>query len=180
MTDSPYELPVIIGAHAEGDPEQDDSFGNDVAPPDAEYAKPIFDIPRPDALPVGGMGPWTTISFSYSAQDQAQDEFASSWGMKVGGGVGFGLFSAGGNYAHDQSSQYIPSSLSAIVDLLSLLQEHEVRHGQLRCQYLVVSLVLFLRDSRSPQNSQSLVVNIRRPWLYGELFGDSELDSSAK
>jgi hypothetical protein len=29
-------------------------------------------------------------------------------------------------------------------------------------------------------NSDALVVNINRPWLYGELFADYELDTASK
>lgn len=66
--------------------------------------------------------------------------------MSVGGGVGWGLWSVGGNYAHDQSSSDMQSDMSSCDVNISF---------------------------------QALVVNIRRPWLYAELFSDNELDTAS-
>jgi hypothetical protein len=64
--------------------------------------------------------------------------------MSVGGGVGWGLWSAGGSYSHDQSSSQMQADMSSCdVDI----------------------------------SFQALVVNIDRPWLYAELFADTELDT---
>lgn len=48
--------------------------------------------------------PWVAIKASFSAQDQSSTSTSSSWGMSVGGGAGWGLWSVGGSYSHDQSS----------------------------------------------------------------------------
>jgi hypothetical protein len=117
------DVPVPIGAHAKsnGDGSEDKgskgegSEGTDHAPPGSEFAKPEFGIPKPPnpdvpgsqpELPNKGSDPWTMITLSFSAQDQAKTESESSWGFSVGGGFGWGLWSAGGAYSHEQSQKY--------------------------------------------------------------------------
>jgi hypothetical protein len=63
--------------------------------------------------------------------------------MKVGGSVGFGLWSVGGSYAHGKSHRAMQSDMAA-------------------CDVNV--------------SFSALVVNINRPWLYGELFSDVDLE----
>ncbi|KAH8650430.1 hypothetical protein BGZ61DRAFT_545785 [Ilyonectria robusta] len=87
--------------------------------------------------------PWTTITFSYSASDVSNHSKESEWGMKVGGSVGFGLWSVGGSYSHDESHKSMQSDMAA-------------------CDVSV--------------SFSALVVNINRPWLYGELFSDVDLE----
>ncbi|KAE8150823.1 hypothetical protein BDV25DRAFT_139419 [Aspergillus avenaceus] len=99
--------------------------------------------PRPQG---GSSDPWTTISASFSASDQTSTANTSSWGMSVGGTVGWGGFSAGGSYAHEQSKSDFTADMAS-------------------CDVSV--------------SFSCLVVNIGRPWLYGEVFADSELDTAA-
>ncbi|KAK5163218.1 uncharacterized protein LTR77_010804 [Saxophila tyrrhenica] len=99
----------------------------------------------PNTLPQGGTAsdPWTSIKCSFSAKDQSSTASTSSRGFSVGGGAGWGLWSVGGAYSHDQSSSDFSSDMSS-------------------CDVSVTF--------------SALVVNIGRPWLYGELFADNELD----
>lgn len=148
---SPVEVPVISGVTAPKNAEDKDTpSGTDVATNGSELANPIFRSPAP---PGGGGGqppasaedadPWTTITFSYSASDVSNHSKESEWGMKVGGSVGFGLWSVGGSYSHDESHKSMQSDMAA-------------------CDVSV--------------SFSALVVNINRPWLYGELFSDIDLE----
>lgn len=148
---SPVEVPVISGVSAPKD-EKDKSTpsGTELATKGSELASPIFKSP-PIAGPNGGQppqsaedaDPWTTITFSYSASDVSTISKESTWGMKVGGSVGFGLWSVGGSYSHDESHKSVQSDMAA-------------------CDVSV--------------SFSTLVVNINRPWLYGELFSDMDLE----
>lgn len=147
LKDNGSTIPVVTGAQ-EKDEGGAQSSGTDVAPDGAQYANPIFGTKGLPSTP--GDSPttndaWTDIDFSSSSQDQTQTTDTSSWGMSVGGSVGWGLWSAGGNYAHDQSSSDMQSDMSSCDVNISF---------------------------------QALVVNIRRPWLFAELFSDSELDTA--
>jgi len=63
--------------------------------------------PRPAAAECGGMQrPADHISFSYAASDVS--------GMKVGGSVGFGLWSVGGSHAHDESHRSMQSDMEKL------------------------------------------------------------------
>ncbi|KAK6000890.1 hypothetical protein QM012_002973 [Aureobasidium pullulans] len=150
----PSTIPVVIGAHAEGDKRVGDGgTGTDLAAPDAKYANPIFGTSGDPTSKSDGSAskpttdnPWTDMSFSFSAQGQQKASDESSWGMSVGGGVGWGLWSAGGSYSHDQSSSQMQLDMSSCDVNISF---------------------------------QALVVNINRPWLHAELFSDTELDTPA-
>ena len=144
---SPVEIPVISGLTApKDDNDKSTPSGTDLATTGSEMASPIFKSP-----PVGGQppqnaedaDPWTTITFSYSASDVSSHSQESEWGMKVGGSVGFGLWSVGGSYSHDESHKSMQSDMAA-------------------CDVSV--------------SFSALVVNINRPWLYGELFSDVDLE----
>ncbi|KAM6513149.1 hypothetical protein FALCPG4_015616 [Fusarium falciforme] len=148
---NPVEIPVISGVTApNGDEDKDTPNGTALATKGSELANPVFKSP---AAP-GGNGaqptasaedadPWTTITFSYSASDVSNHSKESEWGMKVGGSVGFGLWSVGGSYSHDESHMSMQSDMAA-------------------CDVSV--------------SFSALVVNINRPWLYGELFSDVDLE----
>ncbi|KAH8678320.1 hypothetical protein BX600DRAFT_532153 [Xylariales sp. PMI_506] len=156
----PVTVPIITGATAPKDAQDKESTtGSTLAQIGSELAKPQFEISAPGSAPPatsGGAGtttnsaddadPWTSISFSYSASDQKKSESQSSWGMSVGGSVGFGLWSVGGNYSHDESKSDMQSDMAACDVSISF---------------------------------SALVVNIDRPWLYGELFTDFDLEVAA-
>ena len=120
---------------------------NILATKDMERANPVFKSPNgtgnqpPNSAE--DADPWTTISFSYTAQDIKNHSTESEWGMKVGGQVGFGLWSVGGSYSHDESHKSVQKDMAACDVSISF---------------------------------SALVVNIRRPWLYGELFSDVDLE----
>ena len=159
---TPPSLAVITGAVApKDDKNTETALVTTVAPIGAELANPIFGI-KPNATtvpsitttPVGGTGsqptpgaedadPWTTVTFSYSASDLKSTASDSSWGMKVGGSVGYGLWSVGGSYAHDESKKDMQKDMAT-------------------CDVSV--------------SFSALAVNINRPWLYGELFSDIDLE----
>ena len=162
LNGTPPTLAVITGAIAPKD-EQDTKtpHATNVAPIGSELANPIFGI-KSDAgaaapgnpLPAGGAGaqpttqnaeddPWTTVTFSYTASDVKSVASDSESGMKVGGPVGFGLWSVGGSYAHDESKKDMQKDMAT-------------------CDISV--------------SFSALVVNINRPWLYGELFSDVDLE----
>jgi hypothetical protein len=150
----PSTIPVVIGAHADDGTAGQNAgtgTGTDIAAPGAEYANPIFGTTggpnansgtNPTAPTTDN--PWTDMNLSFSSQDQKKSQDESSWGMSVGGGVGWGLWSAGGSYSHDESSSQMQADMSACDVNISF---------------------------------QALVVNIDRPWLYAELFSDTELDT---
>jgi hypothetical protein len=154
---SPVTVPVITGATApKDDQDKTTTHGLLIAAEGAEIASPIFDslpVPQPASDAPGGTtapsasaedaDPWTTITFSYSASDLKNHSEESSWGMSVGGSVGFGLWSVGGSYSHDESHSSMQSDMAA-------------------CDVSV--------------SFSALVVNINRPWLFGELFSDIDLE----
>ncbi|KAK0105142.1 hypothetical protein ONS95_004459 [Cadophora gregata] len=156
LKDNPADIPVISGVSAPapdsaGTPDAAPG-GTDLAAPGSDLANPIFNDTRGGSG--GGSGqqkttsaedadPWTTITFSYSASDVSNHSKESEWGMSVGGSVGFGLWSVGGSYSHDESHKEMQSDMAA-------------------CDVSV--------------SFSALVVNINRPWLYGELFSDVDLD----
>ena len=144
---NPVEVPVISGATAPEDPKaKDPPKGTDLATTGSVLANPIFKSPAPPGgASADDADPWTTITFSYSASDVSTHSHESAWGMKVGGSVGFGLWSAGGSYAHDEAHKSMQSDMAACDFILSF---------------------------------SALVVNINRPWLYGELFSDGELEGA--
>ena len=101
--------PVRVPAIADADTE-DGKSGTIIAAEGSELADPLFKIKVPadyvgEGIPEAGSesDPWTTISVSYSAEDQRSTSSTSSWGMSVGAGFGYGLWSVGGSYAHSQS-----------------------------------------------------------------------------
>ena len=105
----PITLPVIADASVEDDEEEG---ATDLAPPGAELADDMFMLPPPTegtGVPAAGSvsDPWTTITASFSASSQTSSSDTSSWGFSVGGGAGWGLWSVGGSYAHDQSQRYL-------------------------------------------------------------------------
>ena len=158
----PPNVAVITGAVTpKDDKDTETAHATNIAPIGAEFANPIFGIkPSTNAVPLrttapaGGSGsqptpsaedadPWTTVTFSYSASDLKSVASESSWGMKVGGSVGYGLWSVGGSYAHDESKKDMQKDMAT-------------------CDVSV--------------SFSALAVNINRPWLYGELFSDVDLE----
>ncbi|KAK3985320.1 hypothetical protein QBC44DRAFT_405143 [Cladorrhinum sp. PSN332] len=90
----PVKLAPILAAGVENG-----KSGTTVATEGSELADPLFEKPAAGTE----SDPWTTISVSFSAEDQRSSAATSSWGMSVGGGGGWGLWSAGGSYAHEES-----------------------------------------------------------------------------
>lgn len=96
--------------------------GTITAAPGDELAAPLFGVNVPatsnrstgEDLPEEGStsDPWTTIKVSFSAEEQSSTENTSSWGMSVGGGAGWGLWSVGGSYAHDQTNKDSTSDMA--------------------------------------------------------------------
>ncbi|KAL1610520.1 hypothetical protein SLS60_002189 [Paraconiothyrium brasiliense] len=151
---APVDIPVISGVTAPTDEKDTKTpYGTALATQGSELANPVFKTP---AAPAGDgtqpaasaedADPWTTITFSYSASDLKTHTTESEWGMKVGGSVGFGLWSVGGSYSHDESHKSMQSDMAA-------------------CDISV--------------SFSALVVNINRPWLYGELFSDIDIEVAA-
>jgi hypothetical protein len=98
------------GSQAAGDAPagatSDKPSGNNVAAAGYELANPIFGITAPGSTTTAppAADPWTKISASFSASDFKTSTDTSSWGMSAGASLGFGLFSAGGSYSHDETS----------------------------------------------------------------------------
>ncbi|EPE25356.1 hypothetical protein GLAREA_01268 [Glarea lozoyensis ATCC 20868] len=157
LASSPTNVPVITGATApRNEADKNTPHGLLLATEGAEKASPIFATPPAASFPATisvpsnpsltnaeEADPWTTISFSYSASDVKQSAEQHSWGKGVGGAVGFGLWSVGGSYSHDETHESMQSDMAA-------------------CDVSV--------------SFSALVVNINRPWLYGELFSDIGLE----
>ncbi|KAL1844760.1 hypothetical protein VTK73DRAFT_1845 [Phialemonium thermophilum] len=112
--------PVKISAIETGVAQEGDS-GTLVAAEGTELAKPLFRVTPAtsaagtDAPAAAGSesDPWVTISASFSAVDQQSTATTSSWGMSVGGGAGWGLWSVGGSYAHDESRSDSASDMAS-------------------------------------------------------------------
>ena len=98
----------IVGAHSSGDDPKKTS-GNDMSYPGMELANPVFGVSPPaggeSPSQEGSADPWTKIQLSFSATDLRTKLDQSSWGFSAEAHVGFGFFSAGGSYAHDESSR---------------------------------------------------------------------------
>ncbi|KAK3711832.1 hypothetical protein LTR37_009350 [Vermiconidia calcicola] len=151
----PPRPPVIAGATAKDPKKANDQTPNgttnaetgDVYPDHATTGSTTGTNPSSGALPQAETtsDPWVSVNASFSASDQSSVSSASSWGMSVGGGAGWGPWSVGGAYSHDQSSSDFSSDMASCDVSISF---------------------------------SCLVVNIGRPWLYGELFADSELDAA--
>lgn len=145
--DKTVSVPIIIDSKAKktaggaADDYQDGSV--EVAGPGAENAGDMFKDPPPPGAKAPPADPWVTITASFSATDQKSTSETKSWGMSVGAGAGWGLWSAGGSYAHDETSGSSTNDMS-------------------NCDVSV--------------SFSAMVVNIDRPWLYGELFNDFELE----
>ncbi|KAI0397923.1 hypothetical protein F5Y17DRAFT_454509 [Xylariaceae sp. FL0594] len=146
-------VPVIEGVDDEEPGADDETVGSIILAPGAEAPNPRFGV-GPNVAQGGGgesdlpeagtvSDPWVQISASFSAADQQSEKHQSTSGFSVGGGVGWGLWSAGGSYARSDTKEDATSDMAS-------------------CDVSVTF--------------QALVVNIRRPWLYGELFADAELD----
>ena len=117
----PIGIPTVIGASADNGKQ-----GTVFATEGSELADPAFRVNPPSSdvqsqngaaastAPVAGSesDPWVNISTSYSAEDQKSTSNSSSWGMSVGGGFGYGLWSVGGSYAHDQTQSDSQSDMA--------------------------------------------------------------------
>ncbi|KAK0647152.1 hypothetical protein B0T16DRAFT_172948 [Cercophora newfieldiana] len=135
-----------ISLMKQGDERADDLFQGDVDDENKTDTSPAAatDIPRDLARrPLPTADPWTTVKCAISMQDMTKKNTESSWGMSVGAGVGWGLWSVGGSYSHDQARSDMVSDMAS-------------------CDISVTF--------------SAMVVNIRRAWLYPELFADTQLD----
>jgi hypothetical protein len=120
LTTQPIKVSAIVSGVSEKG-----ATGTVVAAEGAELADPLFDVPPPSsaagavtsggATPAAGSesDPWVSISASFSASDQRSTANSSSWGMSVGGGAGWGLWSVGGSYAHDESKSSSTSDMAS-------------------------------------------------------------------
>lgn len=119
----PITETAIVGAVAPGEGVVGgrDAKGTLFAANGSEFAAPVFGLTEPittstdesnSNLPVAGTAsdPWAKITLSYSADNQASTASTSNWGFSVGGGAGWGLWSVGGSYAHDQTQKYVPNA----------------------------------------------------------------------
>lgn len=117
--------PIKVSAIASGVSEKG-ATGTVVAAEGSELADQLFDVPPPSSAtgatapsssttPAAGSesDPWVSISASFSASDQKSTANTSSWGMSVGGGAGWGLWSVGGSYAHDESKSSSTSDMAS-------------------------------------------------------------------
>ena len=152
----PITVPVIIGSTAPKNADDEKTAsGTMLVSEGDELAKATFGLNKPlpptgGTLPAAGgsvqsaddVDPWTSITFALSATDQATYSSQEKWGMTVGGSVGYGLWSVGGFYSHDELHSSMQSDMAS-------------------CDVSV--------------SFSALVVNINRPWLYGELFQDIDL-----
>ncbi|KAI8627421.1 hypothetical protein F5Y19DRAFT_477635 [Xylariaceae sp. FL1651] len=141
----PLRVPAIAGASNE-----QGSVRTIVAAEGTELADPRFGVALPDGYPGAQAGdknagqainsasastgpgteldPWVTILASFSAEDQQNTSSTNSWGMTVGGGAGWGLWSVGGSYAHDESksdSQMDMASCDVSVTLRRARRQHQ-------------------------------------------------------
>jgi hypothetical protein len=135
-------ITAIVNAHGstpQGDAKTDPNAtsGNDMATENAELALPIFGVTPPGSNTVASipLDPWTKITFSFSATDQKTHTDQSSWGFSAGGSVGFGLFSAGGTYSHDESSASVNFNLLSINDKSKLIGV--LGTSEMQCQSVV-------------------------------------------
>ncbi|KAF5625200.1 hypothetical protein F25303_11408 [Fusarium sp. NRRL 25303] len=141
-TNDATSVPVIVSATAPAD-DNGEPAGTTLAARGSEMANPVFKSPSDQPPTAQDADPWTNITFSYSASDVKNHSTESEWGMKVGGSVGFGLWSVGGSYAHDESHKSMQSDMAGCDVSISF---------------------------------SALVVNINRPWLFGELFSDVDIE----
>lgn len=141
-TNNATSVPVIVSATAPAD-DNGEPAGTTLAARGSEMANPVFKSPSDQPPTAQDADPWTNITFSYSASDVKNHSTESEWGMKVGESVGFGLWSVGGSYAHDESHKSMQSDMAGCDVSISF---------------------------------SALVVNINRPWLFGELFSDVDIE----
>ncbi|KAK4183746.1 hypothetical protein QBC35DRAFT_418305 [Podospora australis] len=121
------QQPVKVAAILDASNEKGKS-GTTVAADGSELANPMFGVPNPSAptatsatatipsTPAAAgseSDPWVTISASFKAEDQRSSAKSSSWGMSVGGGAGWGLWSVGGSYAHEEAKSDSQSDMAS-------------------------------------------------------------------
>ena len=93
---------LIIGAIVAGAQSDPPNSGNVLGgKPAGLGGQPGSNAPAPQ----GSADPWTKIKLSFSATDLKSSYDESSWGFSASAGVSFGFFSAGGSYAHDESTR---------------------------------------------------------------------------
>jgi hypothetical protein len=110
-------IPAIEGAETGADREGTINVGDGDVNPNPRFGiglSATATAASSDLLPVAGSpsDPWVQISASFSAQDQMDTSNSQSWGFSVGGGAGWGLWSVGGAYAHDETSTYVYPNMS--------------------------------------------------------------------
>jgi hypothetical protein len=106
LASNPVTVPVIVNADTGEDKSTtDDSLT--FAAPDESDVNPLFkEASNLNTLDSDSTAdPWTTIKCSFSATTQSQKSDTSSWGTSFGGGAGWGLWSVGGSYSHEQSAR---------------------------------------------------------------------------
>lgn len=131
--------PALAIANANATKDDKDYKGTVMAAQGDENPAPLFtsssDAANGTTAPQGDnkSDPWTSITCSFSAKDQQTNFTASSWGMSVGGGGGWGLWSVGGSYSHESSSSYVSFLVEPhVFHLLTCWQRLLQRHGRLR------------------------------------------------
>ncbi|QGI62770.1 hypothetical protein CEK26_006729 [Fusarium fujikuroi] len=107
-TNKATSVPVIVSTTAPAD-KNEEPTGTTLAARGSEMANPVFKSPSDQPLTAQDADPWTNIIFSYFASDVMGYEdwrFGRLWAL------GFGLWSVGGSYTHDESHKYMQSDMA--------------------------------------------------------------------
>ncbi|KAF5715826.1 hypothetical protein FGLOB1_2863 [Fusarium globosum] len=110
-TNNATSVPVLVSTTAPAE-NNGEPAGTTLAARSSEMANPVFKSPSDQPLTAQDADPWTNIIFSYSASDVSNHSKESEWGMKIGGSVGFGLWSVGGSYTNDESHKSMQSDMA--------------------------------------------------------------------
>ena len=117
MREDKFNIAPITSANPPG-ADGNEGSSNELASLGSELASPIFGVTPPQDRPpapstsAGAADVWTHISASFSASDQKSTLKNSSWGMSASARFGWGLWSAGGSYSHEQSDTDFKSAMA--------------------------------------------------------------------
>jgi hypothetical protein len=144
-------VPTIAGAEApDGDKTEDSKLSTDMAPPNAALPNPIFQSESQAAAGTGNAG----------ATDNSSDPWTSitvSYSAK--------------SFSQTQTQSSWGMSVSGGLNFGLFSMGGSYSHEESKSD-----MYQDMSECDVTISFQAMVVNIRRPWLYGELFGDYELD----